>query len=281
MSLMLSRGALAIGIGARRGALPTVALRSPRRLGSPTAQIDLLANPTPRVSMSLREFGKKSRGKKQEGKHKELGGMSRAMQGRMKLKEKRDRAAKAIELKERFRLQKLQAADPDYKPPVIPHRMEKGPEDWDFGFRALFSPVLRRVEQSASIRKIIMQNIHLKDLIQRVQADIKEAGYGWKDDQLKVERFLTSLHYESRLDWMKAINNYRSKVSYPFIHWKENNVGNSMLPTIVPGVDNTLQIPMSPSTVRSVKKGQVGAACFPSNSSCLSLLTIRFLCHFV
>ena len=75
----------------------------------------------------------------------------------------------------------------------------------------------------------------------------------------KVKR-IHSYHFylnQSRLDWAQGGNVYRSTIPHSLITWKENNIGNSNFPTIVPGVDNNFKVPLPDWAVGNVKKGQV------------------------
>ncbi|KAL9182520.1 hypothetical protein ACHAXT_013172 [Thalassiosira profunda] len=258
MSLLLGRGAAGIGACARRGVLRASAVRPGGGPGPPIAP-SAAAAPMPMIAMggaapaaipllmSAREFGKKKKkGDKREGLHKEVKHDAKA-ESRNKRRKKHASRMKQQELVERARYAELEA-EGGGKPPFIGQCVGKGPDSWDCWEPTGLLRRWRIASANAALGKIAEHNFHLKKHMDRHPL---EAGTG--EDQLRDENCLTSMQYQSRLDWTAAMNDYQCVVSKSII---QRFVGESMRPTIS-DESYGIQMPMTPSTVKKVEKGQV------------------------
>lgn len=146
--------------------------------------------------------------------------------------------------KERYELLR---GDPTKPPPFIDVLAEKGPDSWDStGLLNKYNTRQYRITNN----KILNKNYHNLEYIRHLEAEIN------KDEQfqLRFERMLTALQYQSRLEIAEARKNIMCKEFNGFIG---KGKGMSMYPTLIPDVDTVVKMPLSRRSVDKVKKGQV------------------------
>ena len=98
--------------------------------------------------------------------------------------------------------------------------------------------------------KILNKNNHNLEYFRHLERETIDD----ENDQLRLERILTALQYQSRLEFAEVCKNFICK---KFNGFTGKGKGMSMYPTLIPDVDTVVQMPLSRRSVDRVKKGQV------------------------
>lgn len=110
----------------------------------------------------------------------------------------------------------------------------------------------RGSEITKAAGKVMHRERYLRDMdVSNAMTEIRQ-----KRDELLLQPYLACLSEESQLNLIE-MRLGGDTMRHALITWGEEHVGESMLPALVPGVSNTISIPLTPKTVRDVKKGQV------------------------
>jgi len=171
---------------------------------------------------------------------------------RKKRKSQEELAREQKELLEKLERERyeLLRGDPSKPPPFIDVLVEKGPDSWDS--TGLFTQCIKR-QFNTTTKKILAKNAHNFEYLNHLQAEIDDK-IDEEKSQLRFERWLTALQYQSRLDIAEAYKKFGCETFHGFTGI---SFGMSNYPTVLPRVDTLVYMPQSSRSIHRVKKGQV------------------------